>query len=393
VGRKRPPDPAAATDPYFHRELTLRVGDRRFGLHASQELFSSHTIDTGTLRLVKSLADLPAGRALDLGCGYGPIAIALRARHPDAEVVAVDRDRLALHYTAANVERAGLAPVETQASLGLDDVGGDFDLVASNIPGKGAPGFHADLLATMLARLRPAGVAAVVVVNPLVPVVEALDAPIVLREAGAEHTVLHLQRGDAGWSDPGPAFERGVYDRAEVSFRVGSRTVRCTTVHGLAEFDVLGYHTELAFQVLERLVRPGARVVVVNPGQGHVAARIAGSGGGPASIVVVDRDLLALRTTARNLAGLGVGAQAVHGWDPPADPVDLAVLNLRPKEPVAVHHRQRDALLAALEAGGALVVAGTAVAVDRVVKGHRVRAEKRRRGHAAVVLEKDAARS
>jgi 16S rRNA (guanine1207-N2)-methyltransferase len=391
VSPKRPAsdDP----DPYFHREITLRAGDRRLSLRASQELFSSHTIDTGTLQLIKSLPaadELHVGRALDLGCGYGPVALALRSLQPDAEVVAVDRDSLAVDYTAANAGKNGLDPVATGGSLGFDDLEGRFDLIASNVPGKASPRFHDDLITTMLARLTPDGLAAIVVVNPLVPLVEAHEPSIVRTESGREHTVFHLRRQDDGPADPGPAFERGVYDRGEMELAVGRRRVTPATVHGLPEFDALGFHTQAAMRLLERHVRQVGDAVVLNPGQGHLALALAGA----SSIRLVDRDLLALRTTTRNLGRVGVEpAGLIHGWLPAPTAVDLAVMSLRAKEPVAVHVRQATQLAGGLRSNGALVAAGSTHVVDRLRTalsrgdtGLRVRGEERRRGFAAIFL-------
>ena len=48
---------------------------------------------------------------LDLGCGYGPVACALAARSPDADVWAVDVNERALGLCARNARAAGLANV------------------------------------------------------------------------------------------------------------------------------------------------------------------------------------------------------------------------------------------------------------------------------------------
>ena len=55
------------------------------------------------------------GDLLDLGSGYGPLALVLAARSPQARVWAVDVNSRALALTVANAERAGLANVRCAA--------------------------------------------------------------------------------------------------------------------------------------------------------------------------------------------------------------------------------------------------------------------------------------
>jgi 16S rRNA (guanine1207-N2)-methyltransferase len=60
------------------RTLHLRAGDVTVELQADRGVFGSRAIDLGTRVLLKE-APLPPpeGELLDLGSGYGPIAIAL----------------------------------------------------------------------------------------------------------------------------------------------------------------------------------------------------------------------------------------------------------------------------------------------------------------------------
>ena len=60
----------------------------------------------GRARTAASLGDL-----LDLGCGYGPIALAMAARSPAATVWAVDVNQRALELCERNAQRAGLPNV------------------------------------------------------------------------------------------------------------------------------------------------------------------------------------------------------------------------------------------------------------------------------------------
>ena len=102
-------DPAAA-----HRPGTVQVvlGDLHFECATDAGVFSASRLDPGTRVLLDTVPPPPpAGDLLDLGTGYGPVALAMAARAPGATVWAVDVNTRALDLCAANAARAGLANV------------------------------------------------------------------------------------------------------------------------------------------------------------------------------------------------------------------------------------------------------------------------------------------
>jgi 16S rRNA (guanine1207-N2)-methyltransferase len=137
------------------------------GLHLELEtdagVFSAGRLDPGTRLLLDTVpAPPPAGNLVDLGCGYGPLALALAARSPRAAVWAIDVNRRALGLCARNAERAGLGNVRCTTP---DDpaLPATVDAIWSNPPLRiGKQPLHA-LLTGWLARLTPDGHACLVV--------------------------------------------------------------------------------------------------------------------------------------------------------------------------------------------------------------------------------------
>ncbi len=122
-------------------------------------VFSLDGIDKATDVLLRSSTPPTGGTLLDLGCGWGVIACSLASE--STTVWAVDVNPRALELTRANAERHGLDV--TTASP--DDVPADltFDEIWSNPPIRiGKKALH-DLLLRWLPRLRPDGVARLVV--------------------------------------------------------------------------------------------------------------------------------------------------------------------------------------------------------------------------------------
>ena len=146
--------------------LRVHLAGAERDLVSSGAVFSARGLDKATAVLLDRLDVLapvpPGARILDLGCGWGPIALSAALLHPDAEVWAVDVTARARALTRANAERLGLDRVRVAAPEEVpDDV--RFDAIWSNPPIRiGKQELHA-LLLHWTARLAPTGTAALVV--------------------------------------------------------------------------------------------------------------------------------------------------------------------------------------------------------------------------------------
>ncbi len=139
------------------RTVTLTLPDGVVTLTTDTGVFSGDRVDRATHLLLLRGPPLPAsGDVLDLGCGYGPIAVTLARRAPAATVWAVDVNERALELCRENASALGLANVR---ACSPEDVPQDvrFTAIWSNPPIRiGKAALH-DLLTTWLARLAPNG--------------------------------------------------------------------------------------------------------------------------------------------------------------------------------------------------------------------------------------------
>lgn len=101
-------------------------------------LFSPRAIDEGSLLLLDHLDVMRDEVALDMGCGYGPLGLAIAAQCPEGIVHLVDKDFVAVDYARDNATRNGLANTQVYLSNGFSAVPQELplSLVVSNLPAK-----------------------------------------------------------------------------------------------------------------------------------------------------------------------------------------------------------------------------------------------------------------
>ncbi|ROP45369.1 MULTISPECIES: class I SAM-dependent methyltransferase [unclassified Rathayibacter] len=137
------------------RRISARIAGRDLEVTTAGGVFSPGHVDLGTRVLLDAVPDAPAsGDLLDLGCGWGPISLALALGSPDARVWAVDVNQRALELVRRNCAELGVSNVNAVLP---EDVPEDvrFAAVWSNPPIRvGKAELHA-LLERWLPRLEP----------------------------------------------------------------------------------------------------------------------------------------------------------------------------------------------------------------------------------------------
>ena len=171
-----PATPATAKD------FEFSLPDRMLGVRGLSGTFSHSGLDKGTAVLLEHTPPPPPGVLVDLGCGWGPIALTLAHHRPEAAVYAVDVNPRALEATRENAERAGLQNIRPISPDEFPERT-TVDCLWSNPPIRiGKEALH-QMLTTWLNRLSPDGSAWLVVSKNLGA--DSLQTWINAGEAGA----------------------------------------------------------------------------------------------------------------------------------------------------------------------------------------------------------------
>jgi len=136
----------------------LRGSDVRFV--TDRGVFSKSGIDFGSRLLIESLAIPPDSTVLDLGCGYGPLGIAVAVTVASAKVTMLDINERAVLLAQENVRRNAVdARVQLFVGDGANALpdGLRFDVIALNPPIRAGKAVVYRLFAEACARLTDSG--------------------------------------------------------------------------------------------------------------------------------------------------------------------------------------------------------------------------------------------
>jgi 16S rRNA G1207 methylase RsmC len=138
---------------YQPKQIELDIAGEVFKVNTASGTFSPLRLDVGTSVLIDYLDLAPKkGNILDLGCGWGPIALNLAKNSPDSKVWAVDINNRSLELTDMNAKALGLGNIQTATPNAVPkDI--KFSGIWSNPPIRiGKKELH-ELLLTWLPRL------------------------------------------------------------------------------------------------------------------------------------------------------------------------------------------------------------------------------------------------
>ncbi|MFD1864769.1 class I SAM-dependent methyltransferase [Planococcus chinensis] len=118
------------------REWTYTLRGEKFHFQTDAGVFSKGEIDFGSRLLIEAFEDSElSGPILDVGCGYGPIGMAIAKTFPHKEVHMVDVNTRALELARKNTEKNGVGNVRIYESDGLGSVEEEgFSSILTNPP-------------------------------------------------------------------------------------------------------------------------------------------------------------------------------------------------------------------------------------------------------------------
>lgn len=370
-------------DVYYKKNVQFNYRNCNLNFRVSQSLFSSFSIDNGTQRLLRTLTSEGLNnfnKILDLGCGYGPLGISLKSVNRNCVVHMVDRDALALKYSCQNAKLNSANDIKIYSSLGYDDIKDvDFDLILSNIPAKAGEPIISHLLKDVRFHLQPKGRVAIVVIDAIKNYVIGQLADqginILFRKAWPGHVVIHYSFSNNTNMVNKPDhsdFEMGVYDRKKIIITFKGIKIPIITVYGISEFDTLNYETELLMSGLKILEgRVINKAVIFNPKQGIIPVALTRSAT-VRKIILVDRDLLSLRNSKRNLVINGYSStsifqlhqEGISQTDP--NNADCIIGVLSEKEESIVHAMYVRQAAQQMASEGLLLLASSSTAITRI---------------------------
>jgi 16S rRNA (guanine1207-N2)-methyltransferase len=237
------------------RFVDLRLPDFSASLLTASGVFGARRLDRGTLALLRHVhAPEPRTAVVDLGAGYGPIAVTLAHRQPRGGVWAVDVNERALGLARANAGRFGLANIVVaepeQVPAGLR-----FDGLYSNPPIKVGKDLMRELVAQWLDRLVPGG----------------LGWLVVKQAMGADS--LHAWLDDKGYPTERAASKQG-YRILKVGATPSAGPPRAKL--GAADLDLVGRQTGGTWTMLGHLTGgwSGDQVYLVGRGPARAVLKL-----------------------------------------------------------------------------------------------------------------------
>lgn len=197
---------ATPSGPENLRSLPVTLAGRDVEVVVADGVFSAGRLDTGTRVLLRKMGPVPeVGDILDLGCGWGPVALTCALQAPDATVWAVDVNERALDLVRRNATTLGLGNVR---AVRPDEVPGAVALrsIRSNPPIRVGKTVLHDMMTHWLRRLAPGGDGWFVVQRNLGSdslqrwLAGTLDHGFTVERAatGSGYRLLRVRRGQAG---------------------------------------------------------------------------------------------------------------------------------------------------------------------------------------------------
>lgn len=144
------------------RTVIFRALDMECRCATDAGVFSRDGLDMGTRILLEALPPLH-GRALDLGCGWGPVGVVLGKKYPELQLTLSDVNARAVDLAARNLRENGVKNARVAQGDGFEHLDGVFDAIVLNPPIRAGKAAIYALFAGAAARLSPGGALYIVI--------------------------------------------------------------------------------------------------------------------------------------------------------------------------------------------------------------------------------------
>ncbi|MCD2255438.1 class I SAM-dependent methyltransferase [Agrilactobacillus fermenti] len=156
------------SDHYYSNEPTAAHDRARFDFDllgnlltftTDSSVFSRHTVDFGSRVLLSVIPEVKviSGPILDVGCGYGPIGLALAKYFPERQVTLTDVNQRALQLAKENAVANRIENVQIKTSDGYAQVQDTYAAILTNPPIRAGKAVVDRILQEAEAHLLPGG--------------------------------------------------------------------------------------------------------------------------------------------------------------------------------------------------------------------------------------------
>lgn len=142
------------------KEWIFELLNNEFKFTTDNGVFSKKTVDFGSRVLLNAFAqqEIIAGNILDVGCGYGPIGLAIAKDQPERQIDMTDVNELALELAKKNAEINKITNVSIFESAAYNNVTKtDYATIVTNPPIRAGKNVVHDILSGAFDHLKVGG--------------------------------------------------------------------------------------------------------------------------------------------------------------------------------------------------------------------------------------------
>ncbi len=119
---------------HTYQTIDFDMRNVRLILTTDRGVFSRNYIDYGTKILIENLDLNHVKKALDIGCGYGPVGLFIAGYDNEINVVLSDVNERAIALAKKNIEDNHISHAKALVSHVFEKINESFDLIVTNPP-------------------------------------------------------------------------------------------------------------------------------------------------------------------------------------------------------------------------------------------------------------------